>query len=161
MYANALYQRGFIKEGFKVIQALYEHCSDFEKSRIYPGVPEYINGKGRGMYHYLTGAASWLMMTAITEMFGVKGKLGDLAFEPKLLEEQFDKEGQATLRITFANRKLSITYHNKSKKSPQLYKVKEIRVNNQLYTNNQPEIKRIDIENLDSKVEHKIEVILE
>lgn len=161
MYANALYQRGFIKEGFKVIQALYEHCSDFEKSRIYPGVPEYINEKGRGMYHYLTGAASWLMITVITEMFGVKGKLGDLAFEPKLLEEQFDKEGQATLGITFANRKLSITYHNKNKKSPQLYKVKEIRVNNQLYTNNQFQIKRIDIENLDSKVEHKIEVILE
>lgn len=161
MYANALYQRGFIQEGFKVIWSLYQHCSDFEKSRIYPGVPEYINGKGRGMYHYLTGAASWLMMTVITEMFGVKGKLGDLAFEPKLLEEQFDKEGQATIQITFAERKLCITYQNRNRKSPKTYQVKEIRVNGQLYTAEQFIIKRIDIENLEPTAENKIEVILD
>ena len=161
MYANALYQRGFMKEGFKVISALYEHCSDFEKSRIYPGVPEYINGKGRGMYHYLTGAASWLMMTVITEMFGVKGKLGDLAFEPKLLEQQFDQEGKASIQMTFADRKLCITYHNRNKQSPNVYKVKEMSVNGQVYTNGQATLKRVDIENLDPTVEHQIEVILE
>ena len=28
MYANALYQRGFVKEGFKAIDSLYRHCSN-------------------------------------------------------------------------------------------------------------------------------------
>ncbi|MFR8331610.1 MAG: hypothetical protein ACLU9S_03880 [Oscillospiraceae bacterium] len=31
---------------------------------------------GRGMYHYLTGAASWFMLTMITEVFGVRGEAG-------------------------------------------------------------------------------------
>jgi hypothetical protein len=31
------------------------HCADFPKSRIYPGVPEYVNVRRRGMYHYLRG----------------------------------------------------------------------------------------------------------
>ncbi|WP_238475928.1 GH36-type glycosyl hydrolase domain-containing protein [Clostridium manihotivorum] len=58
MYINALYKRGFVKEGFEIIDMIYNHCCNFEKSRILPGVPEYINESGRGMYHYLTGAAS-------------------------------------------------------------------------------------------------------
>ncbi|MBE6025026.1 MAG: cellobiose phosphorylase [Cellulosilyticum sp.] len=161
MYANALYQRGFVKEGFKVIHTLYNHCNDFEKSRIYPGVPEYISGKGRGMYHYLTGTASWLMLTVITEMFGIKGKLGDLVFEPKLLKEQFDQEGKATIQITFADRKLKVTYYNKALKQPEAYSVKEIKINNQLYAHQNAIIRRLDIENLNSSVEHKIDVILE
>ena len=55
MYANALYKRGFVREGRTVLESVYELSSDFERSRIYPGIPEYINAKGRGMYHFLTG----------------------------------------------------------------------------------------------------------
>jgi len=43
MFANALYQRGFAKEGFKVLNTLAQHCMDTEKSKIYPGIPEYFN----------------------------------------------------------------------------------------------------------------------
>ena len=51
MYGYALYKRGKSKEAFKVISALYSHCNDFEKNKIYPGIPEYIDPTGRGMYH--------------------------------------------------------------------------------------------------------------
>ena len=74
MYANALYKRGFAKEGWKALKTLADKALDFETSRIYPGIPEYFNNEGRGMYHYLTGAASWYMMTMITEVFGVHGE---------------------------------------------------------------------------------------
>ena len=30
MYANALYQRGFVAEGFKALNELYQHCQNFE-----------------------------------------------------------------------------------------------------------------------------------
>ena len=30
------------------------------------------------MYPYLTGAASWYMLTMVTEVFGVSGEYGDL-----------------------------------------------------------------------------------
>ena len=45
MYANTLYKRDFIEECFKVICTFYEHCNNFEVSRIYPRIPKYINEK--------------------------------------------------------------------------------------------------------------------
>lgn len=163
MYANALYQRNFIKEGFKVINTLYKHCLDFEKSRIYPGVPEYINDKGRGMYHYLTGTASWLMLTVVTEMFGAKGVLGNLNLKPKLLLEQFDKDNKASIGMMFAGRALQIEYHNPYQKDYQAYRVKQILINGipYIFKNHKPVIERHDIEALDSMKVHIIQVILE
>lgn len=162
MYANALYKRGFVKEGFKVIETLYSHCNKFEISRIYPGVPEYINAKGRGMYHYLTGSASWLILTVLTEMFGVKGEIGDLKFEPKLLLKQFDENNKAEINITFAERKLHIEYINENSKEANEYRIKEIYVDNSKYNfENYPVILKKDIILLDEEETHNIKVILE
>lgn len=113
MFANALYQYGFIKEGYQALQTLADTALNFEVSKIYPGIPEYFNARGRGMYHYLTGAASWYMLTMITEVFGVRGEVGDLVLEPKLLREQFDKEGWASIQINFAGKRFNIKYHNR------------------------------------------------
>lgn len=126
MYANALYQRGFVREGYKALQTLADTALRFEVSRIYPGIPEYFNGKGRGMYSYLTGAASWYMLTLITEVFGVKGELGDLVLEPKLVKEQFDKEGFASIRIGFAGKNFVIRYHNPEHKDYGAYRITEV-----------------------------------
>lgn len=116
MYANALYRRGFAKEGWKALKSLADTALDFDTSHIYPGIPEYFRPDGRGMYHYLTGAGSWFMLTMITEVFGVRGASGDLIFHPKLLAEQFTSDGTASISVTFAGKKLDITYVNKSKK---------------------------------------------
>ncbi len=129
MYANALYQRGFVKEGYKVIHSLYSHVCDVTKAKIYPGVPEYIDPKGRGVYHYLTGAASWLLLTVLREMFGVRGEWGDLAFEPKLLKEQFDAQGRAQIKLTFQGKKLEVTYVNEQKKEYGSYAVQSVSLN--------------------------------
>ncbi|MEK3866772.1 cellobiose phosphorylase [Paenibacillus sp. FSL H7-0716] len=110
MYGNALYKRGYVKEGHKVLESLYSLSTDFAKARIYPGIPEYINEQGRGMYTYLTGSASWLLLTMVTEVFGVKGKLGDLLLEPKLVKEQFDSEGKASIKTIFADREFEVVY---------------------------------------------------
>lgn len=129
MYANALYKRGFAKEGYKVLNTLYEQSNNYEVSRIYPGIPEYFNEKGRGMYHYLTGAASWLLLTVVTEMFGVKGKEGNLFFEPKLMKEQFDDKGEIGIETMFGGRQLYIRYMNPNKLSYGEYKVTDIQLN--------------------------------
>ena len=104
MYANALYHRGFVREGYKALQTLADTAMDFQTSKIYPGIPEYFNGEGRGMYHYLTGAASWYMLTVITQAFGVRGEGGDLVIEPKLVREQFDSNGEAAIDFSFAGK---------------------------------------------------------
>ncbi len=114
MYANALYRRGFVREGYKALKSLADAAMNFGTSRIYPGIPEYFRSDGRGMYHYLTGAASWYMMTMITEAFGVRGEAGDLILEPKLLAEQFDSEGTASIAVPFAGKDFQVTYINTS-----------------------------------------------
>jgi cellobiose phosphorylase len=64
------------------------------------------------MYPYLTGSASWLLLTMLSELFGVQGKMGDLVLEPKLPQDLFDAEGKASVSTQFANRRLMITYVN-------------------------------------------------
>ena len=112
MYANALYTRGFAKEGYKALDALYRQSMDFETSRIYPGIPEYFGKDGRGLYHYLTGAASWYMLTAITQMFGVHGEAGGLAIRPQLLLKQFDAENKAAISLKFMGITWELTIEN-------------------------------------------------
>lgn len=116
MYANALYQRGFVRAGYKALQTLADAALHYEKSRIFPGVPEYFNSKGRGLYHYLTGAASWYELTMVTQVFGVRGEMGALCLEPKLVPEQFDQDGKATISLMFQGKQLQVTYCNTQKK---------------------------------------------
>lgn len=124
MYANALYRRGFVREGYKALQSLADAALNFDRSRICPGVPEYFNLEGRGRYHYLTGAASWYMLTVITEVFGVHGELGDLVIEPKLLKEQFDASGKAGIELVFAARQLCLTFIDLTGRDDGVYPIK-------------------------------------
>ena len=116
MYANALYRRGFVREGYRALQSLAETAMDFSTSKIFPGIPEYFNADGRGMYHYLTGAASWYMLTVITQVFGVHGEGGDLVIEPKLVGEQFDETGEAAIDFSFAGKGFHVVIVNRSGK---------------------------------------------
>lgn len=110
MYANALYRRGFVKEGWKALKTLADTALDFDTSHIYPGLPEYFRSDGRGMYQYLTGAASWFMMTMITEVFGVRGEAGNLILYPKLQTCQFDTDGTASITAPFAGKNFTVIY---------------------------------------------------
>jgi cellobiose phosphorylase len=163
MYANALYSRGEAKAGFKAIHTLFEHCNDFERSKIYPGVPEYIDAKGRGMYHYLTGAASWLLVTVITQMFGVKGDMGNLMFEPKLLKQQFDSNKEAAISMQFAGKQFHIIYQNKKYLDFGEYKVKRIIFDGKEYECNcaMPGLRKEDVLNLEDESLHTIVIELE
>lgn len=112
MYAYALYSRGFGAEGWRVLEQLYSQCADFARSKILPGIPEYFDERGQGMYPYLTGAGSWLLLTLQTQVFGVRGHNGDLMLEPKLLSGHFDTGGTAQIRCYSAGHDLTVRYHN-------------------------------------------------
>ncbi len=123
MFANALYGRGFAAEGYKALQTLYDASVNFEKSRIYPGIPEYFDADGRGKYPYLTGAASWYLLTMITEVFGVKGCGGDLVVKPALRKDQFDQKGEASVSLNFAGKHFVVRIVNSEGKDAGEYKV--------------------------------------
>jgi glycogen debranching enzyme len=114
MYANALYQRGFAKAGHKALSALSNASMNFNVSHMYPGIPEYFDAKGRGKYPYLTGAASWYLLTMITEVFGVKGEAGNLVIAPALTKDQFDESGKASISLNFADKRFDIAFTNRS-----------------------------------------------
>jgi cellobiose phosphorylase len=137
MWANALFRRGLVREGLKVIDTLYDHCQNFAESNIYPGVPEYIDPRGKGMYPYLTGSASWLLLTMLTELFGVKGNLGDLILEPKLLHTLFDDEEKVSVLTQFADRQLTITYFNPERLDYGDYSIVTIKIDGNETTINQ------------------------
>ena len=126
MYAYALYSRGMTKEAERALTALYDLGADFSRSRIYPGIPEYYNSKGRGMYHYLTGSASWLMMTVLTQQFGVRGAYGDLLLLPQLSANTFDKDGTAGVSTIFAGREITVVYENPARLDAGQYAVKSV-----------------------------------
>ena len=115
MYAYALYLRGFAREGWKALSQLYVQSTDFRHSRLLPGVPEYFDLSGRGMYPYLTGAGSWFMLTMQTRVFGVRGEAGDLLLNPMLTGEQFDERGVASIECRFAGKPLRVVVENPKK----------------------------------------------
>ena len=125
MYGNALYKQGFAFEGYKALDTLYRQAVDVEASKIYPGIPEYFNATGRGMYHYLTGAASWYLLTVLTQMFGVKGHYGDMVLEPKLMAQQFDAKGEAGVKSLFGGRMYNVIFNNNSDADYGEYAIKD------------------------------------
>lgn len=128
MYANALYQRGFALEGHRVLQELFVHSQNFAVSRMYPGLPEYVSDTGRGMYPYLTGSASWYILTVLQDMFGVRGVEGDLMLQPNLAAEQFDDENTASVKTLFAGRRWRITFVNGERLDIGRYRVDKVSI---------------------------------
>lgn len=120
--------RGFVKEGYEVLRNIYGLCADTPKAKIYPGIPEHINSYGQGKYHYVTGSASWLLMTLLTQVYGVRGEMGDLILDPKLTKEQFDN-GVASVTTTFAGKKLEIVFEDPGEKEFGEYAVQAVSCN--------------------------------
>jgi cellobiose phosphorylase len=132
MLANALYQRGFIKEGFETLNSLFEMATD-PKAKIYPVLPEYFNSQGRGLYLYLTGSASWYIYTISQEVLGIKFNYGKLRLEPKLIEANFKGANEIKTTFQLENKKVTVIYR-KQKKSAEVYKITSALINGKLLT---------------------------
>lgn len=128
MYAYALYKRGFAREGFQVLDSLYQMSTDFSRSKIYPNLPEYFDNTGRGMYSYLTGSASWMVLMILTQVFGIRGDGGNLLIDPKLVAEQFSTEGKAEIKSTFAGKSIDVIFHNPLRLDYQHYQVASVKI---------------------------------
>lgn len=117
MFAYALYKQNFVPQAFEVFSSVYKMALNTQKSQIYPCLPEYFNAQGQGMYSYLTGSASWFMLTLLTQVFGVRGEYGDLLIEPKINKEWFTKSGEAKISSNFAGKRIETIFLNPKRKS--------------------------------------------
>ena len=143
MFANALYQRGFVSEGREVLHSIYRMCLRTDKSKIYPGIPEYFNSEGRGLYHYLTGSASWLVLTLLTQVFGFRGYLGDLLLAPKFTRDDFLNGHEVSIEAPFAGVPFTVTYLNTKKLSYEHYVISKVSINAKDYKDFAPHQKEI------------------
>ena len=133
MYAYALYSRGYAKEGYKVLKSIYELSTNTKLAQIYPGVPEYISSRGRGMYSYVTGAGSWTIFLMLTQVYGIRGKLGDLLIEPKLVKEQYDTREVLTVDMLFMEKEVSIYFYNRKRLDYGKYQLGELSINGEVW----------------------------
>ena len=129
MFAYALYKRNFVKEGFEVLDSIYNMSINTKLAKIYPGLPEYFNSDGKGMYAYLTGSASWFVFTLLTQVFGIRGAMGDLVIEPKLVKKQFKKSKKISINTYFAGRRIKVNYINPKRLDYGKYKVTRVTIN--------------------------------
>jgi len=160
MFAFALYKRNFVKEGFEVLNSIYNMCKNTYLSKIYPGLPEYFNSEGRGMYHYLTGSATWLVLTIITQVFGIRGVLGELLIEPKLVKEQFGKKKNISIDTYFVGRKIKLTYYNPDGLDYGVYKIVDIKINKKSAPEKMPLPRKTFLEMTKASKENLIDVYL-
>ncbi|RJP29692.1 MAG: cellobiose phosphorylase [Candidatus Omnitrophota bacterium] len=131
MLANAFYKRGYVKEGFEVMDSLYRMASN-DKAKIYPVLPEYFNSEGRGLYLYLTGSASWYIYTIIEQVLGVNFSFGDIVLRPMLLAQNFIKGKKIKLGLSLYNKKVNIEYTAISRKAA--LKIRKVIVNGEKLT---------------------------
>ncbi len=112
-YMNGLYTNNLVREGYEVFSTLTGLCMNSEQSRIFPGVPASIDSKSaRGSYNYLTGSASWLIFSIITEIMGIKPNLGDLSISPKLVKEQFGEDKKIRVDFVYLRKNMRLTVIN-------------------------------------------------
>ena len=163
MFANALYRRGYAEEGWQALSSIYRMAIDTPKSKIYPCLPEYFNLEGRGMYSYLTGSASWFVLTLVRLSFGIRGKDGDLLIEPKLSAKQFKSSSTISINRTFAGRYLKISFLNPRKLGFGKYKITKATLNQKRLTLNNPNsiiIPRKTLSKLPSNRPHSVHILL-
>ncbi len=129
MFMYGLYKRGFVREGFDVFNDVLKLIMDSGTSKIMPCVPSFFDKSGRGGYSYLTGAATWFVLAALTQMSGLRGKKGDLYIQPKLLKQQFDREGLVGVSFTFLGKRIEVTYVNQKQLDWEYYRIGHITMN--------------------------------
>jgi cellobiose phosphorylase len=131
MYAYALYTRGYALQAYKVLNSIYRQSINFQTSRMYPGIPEYFTPRGRGVYPYLTGSASWYIYTLLTQAFGIRAEMGDLVLDPKLALDQFDAQSEAAAMTRFADRRIRVVYQNPERLEYGSYRIIKVSLDDQ------------------------------
>ena len=124
MLAHALYKRDLSKEGFTVMDSIYKMATNTQ-AQIYPMIPEYFNAQGKGLYHYLTGSASWYIYTLLQEVLGLRFIWGDILLKPRLLAENFFHHHKIEARFPWQGKCVKVVFFRSAdKKKP--YEIKEI-----------------------------------
>lgn len=127
MYAYGLYQYDLISYGHEAVMTLLKQAQH-PNAKVWVGIPEYFNDRGIGMYPYLTGSASWMLLLLRTMVFGIEMNLGKLYLNPRLKKEDFI-EGKVSIQTYLFNKLRTITYYNPNQLEYGFYHIQKMLVN--------------------------------
>lgn len=114
MLAYALYSRQQTNLANEIIFDVFKLSTDSSKSKVFPGIPSYLEPGNRGAYAWLTGSSAWMVLSIASQMFGVRGEKGDLCIEPQLSLNLFNEEGKASIQFDFQGKRIRLQYFMKS-----------------------------------------------
>ncbi len=163
MYANALFRRGFPSLGEKALLSLYSLASS-EKANTFPCLSEYYNNLGWGMYSYLTGSASWYILTMFREVLGISSDFGDLFLYPRLTRNMFFNRPYVRVKCSLFSRPVEVIIRNNALLEWEEYVIGRVLLNDKLLAECRSKwcrIKREDFLKFSRKKENRLEVILE
>ena len=69
----------------------------------------------------------------LTQVYGVRGKLGNLWIEPKLVREQFTSSNVLVTETSFMGKDLSISFYNRESLDYGEYQLGEICINDEVW----------------------------
>ena len=112
MFMYGLFKNGYAEEGHQILNDIFDLCLNSGTARIFPGIPSYFEPGDHGRYMYLTASPAWLLITIVTQVFGIRGEKGLLCINPKLHRDQFNMDGQAEFTSKFRGKPIKISFHN-------------------------------------------------
>lgn len=69
----------------------------------------------------------------LTQVYGIRGKLGDLLIEPKLVKEQYDIGDVLTVDMLFMEKEVSIYFYNRKRLDYGKYQLGELSINGEVW----------------------------
>ncbi|MFO7616532.1 MAG: hypothetical protein R6V75_04705, partial [Bacteroidales bacterium] len=127
MLMNALYGRNRPDLAFRLFRDIFDIVTNSQVSKTFPGIPSYYEPGDRGAYMYLTGSSTWMFLSLVTQVFGARGRLGDLVIEPKLAAWFFSDQSTAGIEFNFQARRIRLTYVNPNRLEAEAYQILEVR----------------------------------
>ncbi len=133
MFMYGLFHRNQFDAGFSLFEDIFSLCDDSASSRTFPGIPSYYEPDNRGAYMYLTGSSTWIFLTLVAQIFGIRGQDGDLLINPKISPWFFDNKGEASVSLHFRGQPIRCSFYNPKNHPVGEYKITRITINDQSY----------------------------
>lgn len=161
-YSEALYTRGLVEEGSRILRNLAGAALDFRKSRIYPGIPDVFRQDGRGYLDYHFCAANAYAKAVISSVYGINEQVGGIRITPRPTDNDLDKNGEASVDYCYNGRTISVEYKNPRHKKFGDYRIKKVMVNDKTINveNESVLIEKKQLESFSDNEKVKISIVL-
>ncbi len=133
MLMYGLFKRDKLDYGHEMLQDILSISQNSSTAKTFPGIASFYEPDNRGAYMYLTGSSTWIFLSLLTQIFGIRGDKGDLLINPKLSDWFFDEDGKASAEFTFHQQRIKLTYNNKQQLTYNNFQILDVTIDGKLF----------------------------